>query len=126
MNVVKGFIKGVIINTILFIALAGLLRNSGAFYVASVGVAIVASLVLGILNTLIKPVLMLLSLPINILTLGLFSIVINGLMLQLTSYVVGADVFNFSSFGMAMFVAIVMSICNVVISRHFETFNEGE
>lgn len=117
----RGYLKSVLINTILFIALAGLLRNSGTFYVASVGVAIVASLVLGILNTLVKPVLMLLSLPINVLTLGLFSIVINGLMLQLTSVVVGEDVFNFSSFGMAMVVAIIMSICNVIIARHFET-----
>ena len=81
----RGYFKSVIINTVLFIAIAGLLRNSGTFYVASVGVALVASLVLGILNTLVKPILLLLSLPINFLTLGLFSIVINGLMLQLTS-----------------------------------------
>lgn len=118
-----GYFKSVIINTILFIALAGLLRNSGTFYVASVGVAVIASLVLGILNTLVKPVLFLLSLPINVLTLGLFSIVINGLMLQLTSMVVGTYVFNFSSFGMVMVVAIIMSICNVIITRHFEESN---
>lgn len=116
----QGYFKSVITNTILFIALAGLLRNSGTFYVASVGVAIVASLVLGILNTLVKPFWVILSLPISILTLGLFSVVINGLMLQLTSVVVGADVFNFSSFGMAMVVAIIMSICNVIIASHFE------
>ena len=119
----RGYFKSVIINTVLFIAIAGLLRNSGTFYVASVGVALVASLVLGILNTLVKPILLLLSLPINFLTLGLFSIVINGLMLQLKSMVVGADVFNFSSFGMAMVVAIIMSICNVIITRHFEEPN---
>ena len=61
----RGYFKSVIINTVLFIAIAGLLRNSGTFYVASVGVALVASLVLGILNTLVKPILFLLSLPIN-------------------------------------------------------------
>ena len=120
----KGYLKSVLINTILFIALAGLLRDSGTFYVASVGVAVIASLVLGILNTLVKPILMLLSLPINIITLGLFSVVINGLMLQLTSLVVGEDLFNFSSFGMAMVVAIIMSICNVIITWHFETADE--
>ena len=65
----RGYFKSVIINTVLFIAIAGLLRNSGTFYVASVGVALVASLVLGILNTLVKPILFLLSLPINFLTL---------------------------------------------------------
>lgn len=116
----KGYLKAVLINTILFVALAGLLRNSGSFFVANVGVAVLASLVLGIFNTLVKPILLLLSLPINIMTLGLFSIVINGLMLQLTSMVVGTTVFHFSSFGMAMVVAVIMSICNVIIARHFE------
>lgn len=47
--------------------------------------AIAASFVLSILNTLVKPILILLSLPLNILTLGLFSFVISAGMLQLTS-----------------------------------------
>ena len=112
------FIKRVILDTILFIALAGLFSRTGMFYVNSVGTALLASAVLAVLNVLVKPILLILSLPINVLTLGLFSIVINALMLQLTSSFVGSYYFHFSSFGSAMLIAIVMSICNVIISDH--------
>lgn len=112
------FIKRVIIDTILFIALAGLFSQTGMFYVNSVGTALLASAVLAVLNVLVKPILLILSLPINVLTLGLFSIVINALMLQLTSSFVGSYYFHFSSFGSVMLIAIVMSICNVIISDH--------
>lgn len=114
-----GFIKSIVIDAILFIALAGLFARTGMFYVSSVGVALLASLVLALLNALIKPFLMLISLPINVLTLGLFSIVINGFMLILTSNVVGKDVFYFSSMGAAMLIALIMSICNTIITNHF-------
>lgn len=112
------FIKRVIIDTILFIALAGLFSQTGMFYVNSIGTALIASAVLAVLNVLVKPILLILSLPINVLTLGLFSIVINALMLQLTSSFVGSYYFHFSSFGSAMLIAIIMSICNVIISDH--------
>ena len=112
------FIKRVIIDTILFIALAGLFSRTGMFYVNSVGTALLASAVLAVLDVLVKPILLILSLPINVLTLGFFSILINALMLQLTSSFVGSFYFHFSSFGSAMLIAIVMSICNVIISDH--------
>lgn len=50
--------------------------------------ALIAALVLGLVNTFIKPVLMLLTLPLNILTLGLLTFVINALIILLTSAVV--------------------------------------
>lgn len=113
-----GFWKRVLIDTILFIALAGLFAGTGMFYISSAWIALLASFVLAILNVLVKPVLSLLSLPINILTLGLFSIVINGVMLELTSAFVGAALFHFSSFWSAMLIAIIMSICNTIITDH--------
>lgn len=115
-----GFWKKVIIDTILFIALAGLFAGTGMFYISSAWIALLASFVLAILNVLVRPILALLSLPINILTLGLFSIVINGVMLQLTSMVIGTASFHFSSFWSAMLIAIIMSICNTVITDHQE------
>lgn len=115
-----GFWKKVLIDTILFIALAGLFAGTGMFYLSSAWIALLASFVLAILNVLVKPILVLFSLPINILTLGLFSIVINGLMLQLTSVFIGAAFFHFSSFWSAMLIAIIMSICNTVITDHQE------
>ena len=113
-----GFLKNIIIDAILFVALAGLFANTGWFYVTSVWTALVAAIVLAILNALIKPILVFLSLPITILTLGLISIVINGLMLQLTASFVGPGL-HFSSFWAAMLIALIMSICNTIISNHF-------
>ena len=113
------FWQRVVADAIIFIALAGFYRNSGNFVVTSVWVALGASLVLAILNASGKPFLQLISLPITILTLGLFSIVINAVILQLTSVLVGSASFYFSSFGMTMWIALLMSILNAIISNYF-------
>ncbi|KIS02944.1 phage holin family protein [Paucilactobacillus wasatchensis] len=114
-----GFWTRIIVNTLLFIAIAGFFSQSGGFYVASIWMAFAASVVLAILNALVKPILFLFSLPITVLTLGLFSIVLNAIMLQLTSYFVGSENFHFASFGMSMLVAVIVSACNAIISSHF-------
>lgn len=58
--------------------------------------ALVVALVLGLVNVIIRPLLLLFTLPLNILTLGLFTFVINALMVMLTSTLVkGFDVANF-------------------------------
>ena len=112
------FWKKVLIDTVLFIALAGLFVGTGMFYVGSAWMALLAAFILAILNVAVKPILLILPLPINILTLGLFSIVINGLMLELTSHLIGSYNFGFSSFWSAMLIAIIMSVCNTIISSH--------
>lgn len=113
------FWQRVLVDAILFIAMAGFFQTSGKFFVANVWVSLGASLVLAILNASIKPFLQLISLPITILSLGLFSIVINALMLTMTSVLVGSDQFYFSSFGITMLISIILSICNTIISNHF-------
>ncbi len=102
----------ILVNAVIFLALAGLISG---FYVESIFVAIGASLVLGLLNVFIKPILVLLSLPITILTFGFFSVIINALILNLTSVFVGSG-FQFSSFGTALLVTILMSFVNAVLS----------
>ncbi|WP_283678090.1 phage holin family protein [Lentilactobacillus sp. Marseille-Q4993] len=110
------FLTNLIINTILFMAISGFLPNS--FYVSSFGVALGAALVLAILNFLVKPLLTLFTLPINFLTFGLFSLIINGLMLEMTSMFIGNQ-FKFSSFWTAVLVAILMSIVNSILASYF-------
>ena len=66
-----------LINTLALIAVAYLLPGVS---VSSFGTALVAALVLGFVNTVIRPILILLTLPATILTLGLFILVINGLL----------------------------------------------
>lgn len=108
------FWQRIVVNALVFLAMAGFFQN--AFYVKSVWVALGASIVLALLNMIVKPILVLFSLPITILTLGLFSVVINGAMLSLTSAIVG-DGFVFSSFWTTMFVAIVLTFVNTFFNN---------
>jgi putative membrane protein len=77
-----------------------------------------AALVLGLINTLIRPVLSFFSLPLQILTLGLFTLVINSLMLLLTAALVPG--FNISGFGSAFLGAIVLSIVSLFLTKLFK------
>jgi putative membrane protein len=77
-------------------------------------IALVTALVLGLVNTLIRPVLVLISLPITILTLGLFTLVINGLLFWfVASFVEG---FRVAGFWSAFWGAIVYSLISSVAS----------
>ena len=86
-------------------------------HVANVPTAFLAAIVLGLLNMSVKPILLVLSLPITVVTLGIFYLIINGLMLELTSVVMGG-LFQFSSFTSAFMIAIVLSIVNLIITDH--------
>ncbi len=84
---------------------------SGFF--ASLGIAFF----LGIVNILIRPILILVTLPINILTLGLFTFVINALLILLVSAVVKG--FGVSGFWAAMLFSIILSLINYVLTNIF-------
>ena len=77
--------------------------------------AMLVALVLGLINTLVRPTVKLLALPINILTLGLFTLVINALMVMLCSWVVSSH-FKVDSFLWALAFSIVMALVNWVLS----------
>lgn len=77
------------------------------------GTALIAALVLGLVNTLIKPLLIILTLPLNILTLGLFTFVINALLILLTSTLVPG--FAVSSFFWALIFSLVLSVINSLL-----------
>lgn len=82
--------------------------------VDSVGVAIIAALVLGLVNTLIRPVLVLLTLPATLLTMGLFILVINALMFWAVASMIGG--FHVSGFWSAFGGAILYSIISWILS----------
>jgi putative membrane protein len=82
----KGLLIRWLILTLAILAAAYVLEG---VEVSGLPAAVFAALVLGILNALIRPVLLLLTLPLNILTLGLFTFVINGLLLLMVSEVIG-------------------------------------
>ena len=110
------FWQRIIINTVMLLAMAGLFRSG--LYIRNIWTAILAAVILGILNALVKPVLHVLALPFTIISFGLFGLVIKGVVLWLTAWVVG-DGFRFASFGWAVFIAIVMSVVNMIISSYF-------
>jgi len=114
-----GFWKKNIINSLVFLALAYFMAPD--FYVRNIWTALIASIVLGIVNFTIKPILSVLSFPITILTFGLFSLVINGFMLYLTSWLVGSG-FQFSHFGTAFTVALIMSVVQWFLNKD-EAYN---
>jgi len=83
------------------------------FRVAGWGPALVAALVLGVLNAILKPILFVLTLPFTILSLGLFLLVLNGIILWLTDRIVpGFDIPG--GFGTTIVAALVLSIMGMV------------
>src|SRR5438132_11410396 len=75
----------------------------------------VAALILGLLNAIVRPILFLLTLPLTIVTLGLFLIVLNGIMLELTAWLVPG--FRIDSFLWACVGAIVLGLISLVTHR---------
>ncbi|MFH5811090.1 phage holin family protein [Companilactobacillus sp. FL22-1] len=110
------FLIKLVIQTLLFLAIARLFP--GMFQIASFGTAVLASLVLVFLNWTIKPLLHIISLPITFITFGLFSFVINAIILELTSALVGSNSFHFNGFGSTLIVAVILAICNSIINTY--------
>lgn len=105
-----------IMNVLTFISLSVLLPQM--VHVQSLWTALLASIILSVLNAFLRPILLFLTFPLTFLTLGLFSFVVNAAILQITSSVVGATKFGFSSFGAALLVAVIMSLINMIVTEH--------
>ncbi len=82
--------------------------------VSSLGTALVAALVLGLVNTLIRPLLVILTLPVTLLSMGLFILVINALLFWAVSNLVGG--FEVAGFWSAFLAAILYSIISWALS----------
>lgn len=100
-----------LVNAVALIAVAYLMPSIS---VSSFGAALVAALVLGLVNAIVRPVLVLLTLPVTILTLGLFIFVLNGLLFWMVgSWLEG---FNVGGFWAGVFGAIVFSLVSWALS----------
>lgn len=84
-------------------------------YVSGLYIALVVALVLGLVNAIIRPILLLLTLPINILTLGLFTFVLNGFLLWFISTFIRG--FSVNGFWAAVVGALVISILSWIGSQ---------
>ena len=83
------------------------------------GTLLIVALIFGLVNAVIRPLLILLSLPLEILTLGLFIFVINAFMLLLTSWIVQAIGLGFrvDKFFAALLGALIISVVSFILSR---------
>ncbi|HEQ98785.1 MAG TPA: phage holin family protein [candidate division Zixibacteria bacterium] len=90
--------------------------------IESPGAWIVASLVLGVLNALVRPLLVLITLPLTILTLGLFTLVINGALLYLMAAIVsGVEIESFwRAVLAALLITIISAVMNALISDRYK------
>ena len=96
---------------------AGILTNSIS-YDSRLGVIIIAGLVLAIINSVLKPLLVLLSLPAILVTLGLFMLVINGLTVFLASKLYGP--LHITNFGAAIVAGLIIGLVNYLVTAILE------
>ncbi len=105
------FLLAWLVNTLALIAVAYLMPS---ITVSSFGVALIAALVLGLVNAIVRPVLVLLTLPVTILTLGLFIFVLNGLLFwMVASWLEG---FHVAGFWSGVLGAILFSLVSWLLS----------
>lgn len=116
------FLARVALNSVgLFIASLFL---KGITYQDEWQVLVIAALILSLINALIKPLVVILALPALVLTLGIFSIVINGFMVYLAHLVYSP--FQVSSFGTAILAGLVVGLVNYILTRLFDTLSPEE
>lgn len=104
------FIAVILINGLLVYLAAWLLPGVS---VTGYGIAIITGLLLGLVNFFIKPVLTILTLPITILTLGLFLLIINAAMVLLVDWLVTG--FEVQGWGWAILFTIILALMNLFV-----------
>lgn len=91
------------------------------FEVKSFGNAMLASFMVGLLNIILRPILLVLTLPVNILTLGLFTFVVNAIVLKAAAGILKN--FNIKDWWTAIIGAVVLAVINMMIFWIFPVYN---
>ncbi|MBF0596333.1 phage holin family protein [Faecalibacter rhinopitheci] len=109
------FIINLLISALVVFALSNVMPGVA---ISGYGSAIIVALVIGFLTAFVRPILGILTLPINILTLGLFSFVITAIIILLASAIMG-DSFHVDGFWYAMLFGVVLGIVNSIVGGLF-------
>lgn len=117
---IRGFVLRWIINFLGLWLAASLL--SGVEYGDKAGVLIVAALIFSIVNALLRPLIIILALPAIVITLGLFTFVVNGFMLWLTTLIYPA--FHVTSFWQALLAVVIVWLVNYLLTEVMENVRE--
>lgn len=110
-----GLIVRLLINAFALVSMTLIVPG---FRLASFSTAIWAALVWGLVNTLVRPIFSFFTFPLQFLTLGLFTLVINGAMLTLTAKLVPG--FFIRGFSSAIIGALVLSIISLILTHIFK------
>src|SRR5688572_30050662 len=102
----------ILITAILVMAIAYIIDGVS---VSSFLIAVIVAVVLSLLNIFIKPIIVMLTLPVTIVTLGLFLLVINALMILLCTKIVGG--FEVNSFWTALLFSVILSVLQSILFR---------
>lgn len=119
----RNFLIRVVINALALAATAYILP--GITVSSDVGAVLLVALIFGVINAIIKPIVVILTLPFTILTLGLFIFVVNGLMLLLTSSLSGGRL-AVAGLGTAILGGIVMGIAAMLIEAVLKAMGLAE
>lgn len=111
----KSILINLIIYTVVLMVTSGWI---GGFYLGSFLDAFNTAILMSILNILLKPILVLLTLPLTIMTFGLFYVVVNGFLLVIADYLMGTS-FEITSFGVAVLASIFISLLRMAINHYF-------
>ncbi len=106
------FLAHLIVSAALLLVVSAVLRN---VQVDGFGSALVAALVLGVANAFVRPLVILLTLPLTLVTLGLFLIVINAAMLKLTGALVPG--FRVRGWWTAILASLLLAVLNLLVTR---------
>lgn len=107
----RGFLLRFVVGSA---ALALTTRIMPGFHIERLLDLILAVVLLGFLNAIVRPILVLLTLPINFLTLGLFTFVINAVLLKATAYFI--DGFRIDGWPQALVGAVVLSVVSALLN----------
>ena len=107
------FFVGIFVYAMVLMIASGLFE---AFYVKNLFFAIIASLILSLLNATIKPILIVFTLPLNIITLGIAYPLVNVIILQFCDFLMGST-FDISGFFAPFFIAIFISFMKILLDN---------
>ena len=112
--------RKILVNLLIYTAV--LMVTSGlfpGFYIANVFAAFQAAVIMSLLNIFVKPLLILFTIPLTVVTMGLFYFVINGIILLMTAGWMG-PLFEIRSMWTAIFAAMFISFLQSALKKHFE------
>ncbi|TMQ26151.1 MAG: phage holin family protein [Candidatus Rokuibacteriota bacterium] len=106
-----GFVLRALVNAATIVVASAIVPGIG---VDSAAAALLAGVVLGLINALVRPILVVLTLPLTLVTLGLFLLVLNGICLALTAWLVPG--LHVAGFGAAVLGALVISLVSWLLT----------